>query len=64
MKKSCKNCKAFIDAYVESSCKLGFEIDCILLEGKIVEFFPLVICPKPLTFDKLFTYIQAIENKR
>ena len=63
MHSSCNNCRALGGLYPGCKCKLGFEIDKIVYLDVTTEFYPLVPCPKPLTFDKFFTYLQEIENK-
>lgn len=63
MYSTCNNCRALSTDNHVTHCKLGFEIDKIVNLDVTVEFFPLELCPKPLTFDKYFTYLQTIENK-
>ena len=62
MKTSCNDCRALFTNSHGTHCKLGFEIDSIFYLDQHVEFYPLVPCPKPLTFDQYFTYLQEYEN--
>jgi len=62
MHSTCNNCRAFYGDSSWAYCKLGFEIDHIVCLDVTVEFYPLEPCPKPLTFDKYFTYLKIIEE--
>ena len=62
MKKTCNSCRAIGGYYPKMYCRLGFETDSIVSNGVTVEFFPLVPCPKPLTFDAYFTITQDRET--
>lgn len=62
MKSNCNSCRALGGLYPNCKCKLGYEIDSIISNGVTVSFFPLVPCPKPLTFAKYFTIVQDREN--
>lgn len=62
MHSSCNNCKAIFTNTSGTKCRLGFEINKIITLDTFPEFYPEVPCPKPLTFDKYFAYLQEYKK--